>query len=133
VQANPKLVMSALKDIISNDQHLFKRYGKPSKNFDWPGVGKGVNAALVTQALAKARGQEVAVKTKAKAKLNSFKGKPAARKASKKKTTKNSTRSSKQENEVTGSGRGIWRERNQIRKGKCFKLGNTPQSNKSNF
>ena len=52
-------VMEILKGVIGNDHFNFKRYGKPSKNFRWVGAGQGLSASLCTQALAKARGQEV--------------------------------------------------------------------------
>lgn len=72
VKADPKLVMMALKDILMNDQHLFRRYGKPSKNFNWPGVGKGLNATFVTQAIAKAQGKEVKARPAKEVPLDPF-------------------------------------------------------------
>lgn len=52
--AKPADIVKLLKSVLRNNQFLFKTYGKPKKNFEWYGVGKGVSAALVKQALVRA-------------------------------------------------------------------------------
>jgi hypothetical protein len=52
-------VMMIIKSVINNDSYLFKRYGKPTKNFVWGSVynpiGKGLSSAMCAQALARVR------------------------------------------------------------------------------
>jgi hypothetical protein len=48
-------LMKIIKSVIVNDDYSFKRYGKPTKNFNWPGVGHGLSVALCSAALGKQR------------------------------------------------------------------------------
>jgi hypothetical protein len=50
-----KVVMDLIKRAISNDRFLFKRYGKPTKNFRWVPNTPGFSAKLCAGALAWAR------------------------------------------------------------------------------
>lgn len=49
--AKPAEVMKLLKIPLSNDNFNFRRYGKPTKNFRWDGIGRGLSIALVKQAI----------------------------------------------------------------------------------
>ena len=50
-----KDVMVLVQRAINNSQFLFKRYGKPTKNFKWYPNSAGLNAKLCAGALAWAR------------------------------------------------------------------------------
>jgi hypothetical protein len=51
--------MPVIKRIISNDQWLFKQYGKPTKKFRWNNNSLvGLNMSNLASAIANAKGQE---------------------------------------------------------------------------
>jgi hypothetical protein len=50
-------VMQLIKSCINDSRFLFKSYGKPSKNFNWPQIGKGLSTALCSAALDSVRTQ----------------------------------------------------------------------------
>jgi len=59
VPATAKDVMPVIKRIISNDQWLFKQYGKPTKKFRWNNNSLvGLNMSNLASAIANAKGQE---------------------------------------------------------------------------
>lgn len=62
-------LMSLLRGPLRNDHFNFKRYGRPTKNFRWHGVGRGVSTALAAQALAKVRGDKPPLKPAPKPKV----------------------------------------------------------------
>ena len=49
--SSPKDIICLLKKVLSNDEFNFKKYGKPTKNFKWIGLGKGISIKLATEAI----------------------------------------------------------------------------------
>ena len=56
VPADPRSVMSAISGMLGQSKFLFKRYGKPTRNFRWETGETGLSAARVAAALDWARG-----------------------------------------------------------------------------
>jgi len=49
---DPESIMKSLSRVIQNPSYLFKRYGKPTKNFTWAGTPeRGLSLRLVKAAL----------------------------------------------------------------------------------
>ena len=52
IELDARDVVKAIKAILDA---TVRRYGKPTKNFSWPGVGQGLGLATVRRAIAAAR------------------------------------------------------------------------------
>ena len=53
--AKPSEAMQLIKQCIQNSSYLFAKYGKPTKNFNWPGVGRGLSLAMCAKAIESAK------------------------------------------------------------------------------
>jgi hypothetical protein len=56
VPADPRAVMAEINRAINDSEYLFKRYGKPTRNFKWMTGEMGLSTAKVAAALEAARG-----------------------------------------------------------------------------
>lgn len=52
-----KAVVRLVRNVVANGRWCFRSYGKPSKRLAWRGGGRGISAAVASQALAGLRPQ----------------------------------------------------------------------------